>query len=445
MRHVLRIIMITIAVSAILPASMAVGEPSPPRREVLSLRHWTAPDHTRIVLDMSSECVYQISERGGPHRIVVDIPKGRLAAGLRKLNVGDGVVDRVRINRLSTGAQIVIDLPAKSNYRHFALKPNNVHPRHRIVIDVNRTITVTEKRRKTEKARKVAQSGDYVVIIDPGHGGSAPGAPSKYGPSEKYYTLPLSKMIAEEIEKHRGFKAVLTRRGDYDVGLYRRIEIAKQHGGHCFVSVHLNSNRKRKLKGSEVYYLTREATSDKHAASVAEKENMDFGEDVDRKELNGDVEEILYNMLRNNAYNMSSVLASNMARELERVGSIPFRGIRQGNILVLRGIEMPSVLVEVAYLSNKSDVTQIKKKSVQRKVAKAVANGVVSYLLENPPENMEKRPVRLAVHTVSRGETLSGIAQRYRCSVKDIRTLNNIGSRSLIRPGQKLTVYAKAE
>ena len=171
MRHVLRIILITIAVSAILPASMAVGEPSPPRREVLSLRHWTAPDHTRIVLDMSSECIYQVSERGGPHRIVVDIPKGRLAAGLRKLKVGDGVIDRVRVNRLSTGAQIVIDLPAKSRYRHFALKPNKIHPRHRIVIDVNRTISVTEKRRKTEKARKVAESGDYVVIIDPGHGG----------------------------------------------------------------------------------------------------------------------------------------------------------------------------------------------------------------------------------------------------------------------------------
>ncbi|MCK4549592.1 MAG: N-acetylmuramoyl-L-alanine amidase, partial [Candidatus Krumholzibacteria bacterium] len=376
MKHVLRIIIITIAVSAILPVSMAGGEPAPPRRELVSLRHWTAPEHTRIVLDMSSECIYQVSERSGPNRIVIDIPKGRLAAGLRKFKVGDGVIDRVRVNRLSNGAQVVIDLPAKSSYKHFALKPNNIHPRHRIVIDVNRTISVTEKRKKAEKARRVAQSGDYVVIIDPGHGGSKPGASSKYGPSEKYYTLPLSKLIAEEIEKHRGFKAVLTRKGDYDVGLYRRIEIAKQHGGHCFVSVHLNSpnkNNKRKLRGSEVYYLTREATSDKHAASVAEKENMDFGEDVNRKELNGDVEEILYNMLRNNAYNMSSVLASHMALELNRMGSIPFRGIRQGNILVLRGIEMPSVLVEVAYLSSKSDVTQIKKKSVQRKVAKAVA------------------------------------------------------------------------
>jgi N-acetylmuramoyl-L-alanine amidase len=250
-------------------------------------------------------------------------------------------------------------------------------------------------------------------------------------------------MIAEEIEKHSGFKAVLTRKGDYDVDLYRRIEIAKQHGGHCFVSVHLNSNRNRKLSGSEVYYLTLEATSDRHAASVAEKENMDFGPDVDKKEIEGDVEEILYNMLRNNAYNESSILASHIAGELGGMNSLRFRGIRQGNILVLRGIEMPSVLVEVAYLSNKSDVSQIKKESVQREVAKAVGSGVVSYLLENPPDYMEARPIRLAVHTVSRGETLSGIAKRYSCTVKDIRDLNNIGNSSLIRPGQKLTVYKK--
>jgi N-acetylmuramoyl-L-alanine amidase len=444
MRFFSRLGIFAVAVS-ILSAQAALSEPAPPRREVMNIRHWTAPDHTRVVIDMSSECTYEVSERKGPDRVVIDIPRGRVAANLRRLSIADGVVDRVRINRLSGGAQVVLDLPARTTYRHFALKPNKVHPRHRIVIDIHKSLTTAERRRNREKAKRVAHSGDYIVVIDPGHGGSKPGAPSRYGPSEKYYTLPISKMIAEEIEKHQGFKTVLTRTGDYDVGLYRRIEIAKRHGGHCFVSVHLNSNRNRKLRGAEVYYLTLEGTSDRHAASVSEKENMDFGEDIVREELNGDVEEILYNMLRNNAYNMSSLLASHIAENLGGVRSIPFRGIRQGNILVLRGIEMPSVLVEFAYLSNKSDVSKIKKKSVQREVAKAVASGVVSYLLENPPEGSAGRPVRLSVHTVSVGETLSGIAKMYGCSVKDIKTLNDIRNTSLIRPGQKLTVYAKAD
>jgi N-acetylmuramoyl-L-alanine amidase len=161
--------------------------------------------------------------------------------------------------------------------------------------------------------------------------------------------------------------------------------------------------------------------------------------------VEGEAGQILFEMMRNKALNQSSILAEHLAGEFKQVGSIPFHDVRQANFIVLQGTTMPSALVEVAYLSNKSDVTQIKKESVQRKVAKAVADGVVSYLLENPPENMEKRPVRLAVHTVSSGETLSGIAQKYMCSIKDIRTLNNIGNSSLIRPGQKLTVYAKAE
>ena len=445
MRSIIRITMISVIAAALMPSFDTGAEPAPPRREVVSLRYWTAPEHTRIVLDMSSECVYQVSKRNGPDRIVIDIPKGRLAAGLRKLNVGDGVVDRVRINRLSNGAQVVIDLPAMSNYRHFALKPNNIHPRHRIVIDVNRNITVTEKRRKTEKARKVAQSGDDVVIIDPGPGGSAPGAPSRYGPAEKYYTLPLSKMIAEEIEKHRGFKAVLTRKGDYDVEWHRRIEIAAEHGGHCFISIHMNGNKNRRIRGSEIYFLSPEGATDMHATAVAERENMQVRMEGRGERVEGDTGQILFEMMRNKALNQSSILAEHLAAEFKHIGPIPFHDVRQANFIVLQGTTMPSALVEVAYLSNKSDVTQIKKKSVQREVAKAVASGVVSYLLENPPENMGQRPIRLAVHTVSRGETLFGIAKRYSCSIKDIKTLNNIGNTALIRPGQKLTVYAKTD
>jgi N-acetylmuramoyl-L-alanine amidase len=445
MRKILLTMIIAISLSAMLPVHEAGSEPAAPRREVVSMRHWTAPEHTRIVLDMSSECGYQVSERSGPDRIVIDIPGGKLARGLDRLNIKDGVVDRVRVNSLSNGAQVVIDLPAKTRFRHFALKPNDIHPRHRIVIDVDRTITVRQRQSETEKARQVAQSGDYIVIIDPGHGGSAPGAPSRYGPSEKYFTLPLAKMIAAEIEKHKGFKAVLTRTGDYDVEWHRRIEIAREHGGHCFVSIHMNSNENRRIRGTEVYFLSPEGATDMHATAVAERENMQVRME-DRGELiEGDAGQILFEMMRNQALNQSSIFAEYLASEFKQMGSIPFHDVRQANFIVLQGTTMPSALVEVAYLSNKSDVEQIKKESVQLKVAKAVASGVVSYLLENPPDNMEKRPIRLAVHTVARGETLSGIAKRYRCSIDEIKTLNNIGNTALIRPGQKLTVYSKAD
>lgn len=432
-----------IAATLLLAGSGALGEPAAPTRQVRGIRFWTAPDKTRIVLDMSSESVYQISERTDPDRIVIDIPRGRFADGVGRIDVGDGAVLRVRTNALSTGAQVVLDLPHAATYQHFALKPNSEHPQHRIVIDVERRISVQERRTIDERARRDAQSGDIIVIVDPGHGGSKPGAGSRYGPSEKEYTLPISKMIADEISARPGFRAVLTRTGDYDVDLYDRVRIARDHGGHCFVSVHLNSNRNSRLSGSEVYFLTLEGTQDEHAASVAERENMQIDRAADAPGIDGEVESILFDLARNGTMQESGRLAERIAVELRGERAIPFRGVRQGNILVLRGISMPSVLLELAYLSNRGDVSQIRKREVQERMAGAVADGIVAYLLENPPEGLGREPVRLAVHVVTRGETLSGIAQRYRCTIDDIRELNRLGSSSVIRPGQRLTVYAK--
>lgn len=431
-----------IAAGCLLAAAAAHGDPAAPSRQVRGIRFWTAPDRTRIVLDMSSESVYRISERTGPDRIVVDIPRGRFADGIGGIAVGDGVVLRVRTNALSTGAQIVLDLPAAAPYRHFALRPNSEHPQHRIVIDVERRISASERRTIDERARRDAQSGDIIVIVDPGHGGSQPGAGSRYGPSEKVYTLPISTMIAEEISSRPGFRAVLTRTGDYDVDLYDRVRIARDHGGHCFVSVHLNSNRNGRVRGSEVYFLTLEGTQDEHAASVAERENLQLDRAAAEQGIDGEVESILFDLARTGTMQESGRLAERIAVELRGERSIPFHGVRQGNILVLRGISMPSVLIELAYLSNRADVAEIRKPDVQRRMARAVADGVVAYLLENPPEQIGREPVRLAVHVVSSGETLSGIARRYRCTIEDIRDLNRLGGTSVIRPGQRLTVYA---
>ncbi|MDD3642751.1 MAG: N-acetylmuramoyl-L-alanine amidase, partial [Candidatus Krumholzibacteria bacterium] len=285
-------IRILIAAGLLAASGAAYGDPAPPAREVRGIRFWTAPDRTRVVLDMSSESVYQLSERTDPDRIVIDIPRGRFAEGIGAIDVGDGVVLRVRTNALSSGAQIVLDLPHAAPYRHFALRPNPEHPRHRIVIDIDRRISASERRTLDERARRDAQSGDMIVIVDPGHGGSQPGAPSRYGPSEKEYTLPIAGMIAEEISSRPGFRAVLTRTGDYDVDLYDRVRIARDHGGHCFVSVHLNSNRSSRVRGSEVYFLTLEGTRDEHAASVAERENMQLGRSAEDAGIDGEVESI---------------------------------------------------------------------------------------------------------------------------------------------------------
>ena len=243
---------LAVLVNALAPAGSAYADPAPPARQVTKIRSWTAPDHTRVVLDMSSQCSYRTRVLTAPHRIVIDIPSGSIGPGLSKVQVDDGVLSRIRVNRLRSGAQIVLDVPGRTEFTHFALDPNRVHPNHRIVIDLKRSRSVAEKLEARERAREVAVSGDMIVIIDPGHGGSAPGTASRCGIVEKDLVLSLSKMIASEIDRVKGFKAVLTREGDYDVGLGRRGQIARDYGGDCFVSVHLNGNESRKIRGSEV-------------------------------------------------------------------------------------------------------------------------------------------------------------------------------------------------
>ena len=164
------------------------ADPPMPRNQVRTIRYWTAPDHTRIVLDMSSESSYRVSTRTNPYRVVVDIPSGTFLSKVTPVKIGDGVIDRIRINKLRSGAQIVLDLPSAGSYTHFALEPNRTRP-HRIVIDVERVFTRAEITRRRDEADRIARSGDYVVIVDPGHGGSQPGKVSRDGVREKSIAL----------------------------------------------------------------------------------------------------------------------------------------------------------------------------------------------------------------------------------------------------------------
>ncbi len=416
----------------------------PASRLVRKIRHYSGPDKTRIVLDLSGSCKYSISERTRPHRIVIDIPSVRFSSSVRMIRVSDGILTRIRINKLRKGAQIVFDLPRKIKYKHYTLGPNYLHP-DRIVIDLERTITTHEKKERVARAEKVASSGDLIVIVDPGHGGGDPGTSSRSGIKEKTIVLSISRMIKEEIDSYKGFKAILTRNGDYDVGLGDRIMIGRSHGGNCFVSIHANGNPSSKPRGSEIYYLSVDGADDENAESVAERENMIFDMGQEGEALNDDVEWILGDWGRKEAMNQSFALSRKIARKMSKLGFTPFRGIKQANFVILRNLQKPSILVEVAFLTNRKDASLIKKSSVKRQIARAIATGIVEYLFENPPEGCDREPVMLLTHIVGRGDTLGRIARKYGTTIREICNMNGIKRSSTIRPGQKLKVMRKIE
>lgn len=440
----LRIIKYTISATAVIAFSTffagdCFADPPMPRNQVRTIRYWTAPDHTRIVLDMSSESTYRVSTRTNPYRVVIDIPSGTFVSKVEPIKVGDGVIDRIRINKLKSGAQIVLDLPSSAPYAHFALEPNRTRP-HRIVIDVDRVFTRAEITRRRDEADRIARSGDYVVIVDPGHGGSQPGKVSRDGIKEKSIALRLSKLLAREINAREGYKAVLTRNGDYDVDLGRRISIARSHGGHCFISVHHNAHHNTKARGSEVYFLSLEGSSDVNAEAVAERENMLLEMGNEGEEITEDLKSILFDLNRTSNMNESSLFAGEIALSLKGGGSFKFRGIKQANFVVLRSIAMPSVLVEIGFLSNRKDASLLKSNAVLEKVAKQIADGTIGYLERYPPEGGDQERPQAIIHVVSNGETLWAIARKYGVTIDRLRAQNGLGGSSTIRPGQKLRI-----
>jgi N-acetylmuramoyl-L-alanine amidase len=391
---------------ALIVACLCAGMPSSApaaTRSVREIRFRTDDEGTRIVLDLSVETRYSVKTAVNPFRIVVDLPNCRIADDVRDMVVSDGLVDRIRVNRLKGSAQVVLDLPRRADFTHFALKPDAGKP-HRIVIDVARSDAgATGAAAKEERARPVAagggsgaegvaerpaaarqeRGGNRVVIIDPGHGGPAMGTISRSGIQEKTLNLKLAKMLKAEIEKRAGYRAILTRDGDYDVHWVRRVTFARESGGEVFVSLHFNSNPSPKIQGLELYFLSLLA-SDDNAAAVAERENLLLEAGADSAGFNDDLKSILFDVSLSNAMQQSSLLAEAVASELRGNPPIPFRKIKQASLIVLRSVAMPSILVEGGYLSNRKEASTVSKESYLRWLAKSLAEGIVGYLEKHP-------------------------------------------------------------
>jgi N-acetylmuramoyl-L-alanine amidase len=389
----------------------ALSSASAAPRSVTEIRFRTESDRTRIVLDLSGESRYTVKTATGPFRIVVDLPNCRFAAGVRNIDVRDGLIDRIRVNRLKSGAQVVLDLPRRAEFSHFPLKAGSGKP-HRVVIDVARP----EAGGAGAAAREIARAesaageagggipeampaaapraggGDRVVIVDAGHGGIHIGTISRSGIQEKTLTLKLAKMLKAEIEKRPGYRAIMVRESDrhFDEDrardLVKRITFARERGGDVYVSLHFNGNDNKKLNGLELYFLSLEA-SDENAGAVAERENLLSAAGADSAGFNDDLGSILFDVSLANAIQQSSSLAEEAASVLRADPPIPFRKVKQAPFLVLRGLSMPSILVEGGYLSNRKEAAIISKESYLRWLAKSLAEGIVSFLEKHPRQS----------------------------------------------------------
>ncbi len=219
-----------------------------------------------------------------------------------------------------------------------------------------------------------------MIVIDPGHGGEDPGAIGKNGTYEKHVVLAISREIKKAIDKMPGYRAVLTRDGDYYVSFSKRLNIARQANASLFISVHADAARNRQARGSSVYCLSTGAASNEAAKLLANNENLsDIIGGVPNGEGNNQSDEIILNMFQTNTINLSKTFAADLLDQLGRVQCLKYPIFHEAPFRVLKLLDTPAVLLETAFISHAQEERLLKTSSFRKTIASAVALSVANY------------------------------------------------------------------
>lgn len=409
---------------------------------VENVRLWSEEGRTRVVLDLSRAAEHKIFTLRGPDRLVVDLKDARLAESLGKLPVG-GAIRSIRTGVRSNGQlRVVLDLSQPVRSRSFTAGPNDEYG-DRLVIDLQQQGGLRTVKRASEE---YVSGRDIVVAVDPGHGGHDPGAIGRAKTREKDVALDVARLLAERINAEPGMKAVLVRGGDYYVDHRERMEIARRSKADLFVSIHADAVDDRRASGASVYVLSLKGASDEAGKRLAERENAsNLVGGVSLADKDEVLASVLLDLSQNAALSASLDVGGEVIGELARIGKVHRRQVQQAGFLVLKSPDVPSILVETAYISNPDEEKKLKSRSHQSKLANAILLGVRKYFYENPPPNtmialnQRRAPARQVDHVISRGDTLSEIAERYNVSMSAIKSANRL-SNDNVRIGQKLKI-----
>jgi len=347
--------------------------------KIADIRHWSAPDHTRVVLDIKGTPSYKKFTLTNPDRLVVDFKDTIISLSQNKIVVEDRFIKQIRFGNFKKDVlRIVFDLgqPTEAEVFTFSKLPGKTD---RLVIEFSHP----DLKKRAKEARVKIGTGlkqNKIIVIDPGHGGEDPGAIGPGGTMEKDVVLTFARSLKRIFDAKEGYQAFLTREGDYFIPLRDRIKIAGDYGADLFISVHVDSNHNRTLQGSSVYCLSLKGASDEAARCLAEKENASDRIGGISFSQNDDLNFTLLDLALTNTINSSLRLGSLILKEIKSVHTIKFDKPKQAGFRVLKTTETPSVLVELGFVSNPSEEQRLKRKKFQIKLAKAIASASDQFL-----------------------------------------------------------------
>lgn len=418
--------------------------------QVKGFRMWASPDSTRLVIELSKSATHSLTTLSKPGRVIIDINQTKLAASTAGLKYKTGAIKKVRsAKQKNNQLRLVLDLRHKVHPKSFLLKPNSKYG-YRLVIDLEKVSNRSHANSpKIVKSVNATKKRDLIVAIDAGHGGDDPGAKGPRGTKEKQVVLAISRKLRDIINKKPGMKAVMIRNGDYYISLRGRTRKARKLNADIFVSIHADAFKNPKARGASVFILSSRGASSEAAKWLAKKENeADLVGGVSLDDKDDMLAKMLLDLSQTATIEASTSVASRVLKGLKTVGKTHKPGVERAGFVVLKSPDIPSILVETGFISNPKEEKLLRKSSYQKKLAKAIFNGVNSYFKQYPtPGTIYARDVDIKQlnesalssvtkkiiqrHKVVRGDTLSGIAKRYRVSMVAIKKANKLRSNTL--------------
>ncbi len=442
--------------------------------QVKSVRLWRAPDNTRLVFDLSGPVQHSVFTLTSPDRLVIDINGATLAAPLQVSTSNTPITSVRSAQRTPTDLRVVVDLSKSVTPKSFTLAPNQQYG-NRLVVDLydqeaDATPTPPTPPSNVASAPEVpvtpAQPAikltpvpngkrDIVIAIDAGHGGEDPGASGSRGQHEKDVVLAIAKELQRQINTEKGFRAELTRTGDYFIPLRKRTEIARKKGADLFISIHADAAPSTAAFGASVFALSDRGATSETARWLADSENRsdliggagNVSLDDKDKMLAGVLLDLSMTASLTSSLNVGQKVLSNIGR----VTPLHKRRVEQAGFMVLKSPDIPSILVETGFISNSDEASKLAATSHQQALARSIHSGVRQFFQQNPPPGTYIAFLRDSGkiaqgprdHVVRSGETLAMIAVRYQVGITTLRTVNNLKTDEL-KVGQTLTIPTTA-
>lgn len=398
---------------------------------------------TRVVLDLSGPAEHRLFSLENPRRVVVDLPDTGILSDLPALP-SQGLVQRIRTGqRPDHTSRVVLDIAGPVRTQSFLLQPDG-RSGYRLVVDLSpqRPGRARIRAPGTENPR----GRDLLIAIDAGHGGKDPGASGRRGAVEKEVVMQIARRLARELDAQPGFRPLLIRDTDTFVSLRDRTQRARAASADFFISIHADAFSDSRASGATVYVLSEKGATDEAGRRLAQRENeADLIGGVSLADQESDIAPVILDITQTASLSASLAAAEDIISQLGTVTRLRKRNVQQAGFVVLKAPDIPSVLIETAYLSNPTEEAALSSSEHQDKLARALGSGIVSYFFDNPPPgtylamNPTLRPLEPMRHAVVRGETLSQIAERYRVSIDTLINFNALKS-DRIRIGQVLTI-----